>query len=310
MFTDSTGDLKKKLAVGAVILLLLTGIIFQAGKKVGLWGLFGGGEGVALEANNDSASNTSNPESAGSDEGKGSIFKSFWDAGGDQRSQENAPDGNSDGTAGKGDAGKGTTAPGASGQGTAEQGMAAGASADGSAGQGTAGSRSIAVHVIGAVQKPGVYYLPAGARVHQALALSGTRSDAALDYVNLAQPLQDGEQVVIPTKREAARLSRPAPAPSTRTTGSAAASSQRRSNEAQSSQASKGSTNVPSGPINLNTATLEQLDTLPGIGPAYAQRIIDYRDANGPFQSVQDLEKVSGIGPKKSAALAGLVTVR
>ena len=133
----------------------------------------------------------------------------------------------------------------------------------------------LVVDVTGAVRRPGVYRLPAGARVEQAVRRAGgttRKADAAA--VNLAAKLADGQQVVVPARTPAA-VGVP----------SAAVSS------------------APTGPVSLNSATAEQLDQLDGVGPATAAKIIAWRTANGGFASVDDLGQVAGIGPKKLEAL-------
>jgi competence protein ComEA len=134
------------------------------------------------------------------------------------------------------------------------------------------------VDVVGAVRRPGLYRLRHGARVADALARAGgpTRK-AQLELVNLAAPIADGEQVVVPRRGAAAVVGG---------TGSGAAAT---------------------GPVHLNTATLEQLDALPGIGPVTAQKILDYRQAHGAFSSVEELDAVPGIGPARIEQLKGLV---
>jgi competence protein ComEA len=135
----------------------------------------------------------------------------------------------------------------------------------------------VVVDVVGAVRRPGLYRLARTARVADALAQAGgaTRK-AALELVNLAAPLADGEQVVVPR--------RGAP-------GAAA----------------PGGTGATTGPVHLSTATLEQLDSLPGIGPVTAQKILDYRQQHGAFSSVDELDAVPGIGPARIEQLKGLV---
>jgi competence protein ComEA len=129
------------------------------------------------------------------------------------------------------------------------------------------------------VRLPGLYRLPHGSRVADAVAKAGgANAKAALDGVNLAAPLADGEQVVVPSKVAGAAV---APA------GSSPAST--------------------TGPVSLSTATVEQLDALPGIGPVTAQKIVDYRTAHGAFHSVDELDAISGIGPAKLDQLRGLV---
>ncbi len=130
------------------------------------------------------------------------------------------------------------------------------------------------VHVLGAVAEPGLVELAAGARVVDAVAAAGGFTpDADPAGVNLARPVVDGEQLVVPAVGQAP----PAPAASAGGTGGGAAT-------------------AADGVVHLNTADLAALDTLPRIGPALAQRIIDWRDANGPFTSVDQLLEVAGIG--------------
>jgi len=139
-------------------------------------------------------------------------------------------------------------------------------------------SASLYVHVSGAVHAPGLYVLHPDARVVDAVAAAGgLADDADAAGVNLARPVSDGEQLVVPRVGEAAPVG---PA------GVAA-----------------------DGRVNLNTADQAALDTLPGVGPAIAGRIIEWRDANGRFASVDDLLSVSGIGPKMLESLRDLVTV-
>ena len=160
-----------------------------------------------------------------------------------------------------------------------------------------AGSQEIVVYVCGAVRRPGVYHLDPGARVADLLAAAGgARPKAALQAVNLAAKLLDGQQVVVPARGAAGGTVAAAGSAATGTTGSAGA-------------AGAAGTGTTAAPVDLNTATLEQLDALPGVGPATAQKIIDYRTANGGFKSVDDLKNVSGIGDAKFATLQPLVTV-
>ncbi|WP_248149576.1 ComEA family DNA-binding protein [Microbacterium aoyamense] len=133
------------------------------------------------------------------------------------------------------------------------------------------------VHVAGAVAAPGLYVLRADARVVDAVAAAGGFLDgAARDAVNLARPLSDGEQLLVPAAGESPSAGPPA---------------------------------VADGRVNLNTADAAVLDTLPRIGPALAQRIIDWRDENGRFTSVEDLLAVPGIGDKMLDFLRELVTI-
>ncbi len=134
------------------------------------------------------------------------------------------------------------------------------------------------VDVAGAVRHPGVFRLPASARVLDAVKRAGPLPTADVSSVNLAARLTDGEQVIVPRKGQAVAVP-----------GSGAAPTQ--------------------APVSLNSGTLEQLETLDGIGPSLAQRIIDYRTAHGGFRSIAELDQVSGIGPARLAALHGHVTL-
>jgi competence protein ComEA len=149
----------------------------------------------------------------------------------------------------------------------------------------SAPSRAAVVHVAGAVRRPGVYRLGAGARVKDAVRRAGGPTPKAdVNAINLAAVLQDGVQVVVPAK-----LSVGVVATAAVPTGAPGA--------------------PPAAPVNLNTATAEQLDTLDGVGPSTAQKILDYRKEHGGFRSVEDLGQVSGIGPKRMEALRGKVVV-
>lgn len=143
---------------------------------------------------------------------------------------------------------------------------------------------AVFVHVTGAVNAPGVYELIEGARVTDAVEKAGGFSEgAATDSLNLARVLLDGEQVVVPTIDQVAQSEAVASAGQTTTDSSAK--------------------------VNINTATLDQLDALPGIGQATAEKIIADREANGPFSSPEDLKRVSGIGDKKYEELADMISV-
>jgi competence protein ComEA len=146
-----------------------------------------------------------------------------------------------------------------------------------------AASAVVVVDVVGAVRRPGLYRLQQGARIADAVARAGgPTAKADLALINLAAPLADGEQVVVPKRGAAA----PSGAPS----------------------GAGGSVGVPaSGPVHLSTATLEQLDSLPGIGPVTAQKILDYRQKHGAFTSVDELDAVPGIGPARLDQLKDLV---
>ena len=144
-----------------------------------------------------------------------------------------------------------------------------------------AAAGALYVDVVGAVRQPGLYRLPAGSRVADAVNRAGgpTRR-AQLELVNLAAPVADGEQVAVPRRGAAAAV-----APGGAASGSAATA----------------------GPVHLNTATPEQLDSLPGIGPVTAQKILDYRQKHGAFSSVDELDAVPGIGPARLDELRDLV---
>jgi competence protein ComEA len=147
------------------------------------------------------------------------------------------------------------------------------------------GGGRLLVHVAGMVRRPGVYTLRAGARVADAVEhAGGARPKADLSAVNLASKLEDGRQILVPRRVGGGVAAGVAP-----TGGSAPG--------------------APAQPIDLNTATLEQLDTLDGVGPATAQKILDYRTEHGGFGSVDELDQVSGIGEKRLAALRDHVRV-
>ena len=154
---------------------------------------------------------------------------------------------------------------------------------------GRADGGRVTVHVAGAVRRPGVYRLTAGARVDDALRRAGgPRARADLAAVNLAAKLDDGRQVLVPERAAA-----PAPV------GAAGVGA----------PGGAGPAAPPAQPVNLNTATLEQLDTLDGVGPGIAQRILDYRQQHGGFRRIEELGEVPGIGAKRLATLTPLVTV-
>ena len=156
----------------------------------------------------------------------------------------------------------------------------------------------IVVHVVGAVASPGVVVLADGARVADAIAAAGgAASDADTEQLNLARVLDDGEQVRVPHAGEQLVAPDPGPSPPGGASGGSAAAG-----------ASGGST-PGGGVVNINTAGASELEALPGIGPALAARIVEYRDGHGPFASVDDLTDVPGIGPAKLEALRSQATV-
>lgn len=150
--------------------------------------------------------------------------------------------------------------------------------------------KEVVVHVAGAVIRPGVYHLPEGSRVVDAVEAAGPAGDARLDLINLAAPLVDGQKVPVPGEQD---------------TGLQAV-------------AQTGGTNLSTGAsggfgmsttVNINTADQVQLETLPGIGPSLAGRIIQYRETNGPYRSPEDIKNVSGIGDKRYEQLKSLISV-
>ncbi|MEW6771544.1 MAG: helix-hairpin-helix domain-containing protein [Bacillota bacterium] len=153
----------------------------------------------------------------------------------------------------------------------------------------------ICVHVAGAVYHPGVYRLPYGSRVLDAVQKAGLRPEADMDVLNLAQVLEDGRKVVVPPRTPPAE-------PGAAASGNPFA-------VAAGGATASGSGAAAGEKVNLNTADSRALEELPGIGPALARRIIEYRTANGPFSSVDELLNVSGIGEKKLAQLRDHVTV-
>ena len=144
-------------------------------------------------------------------------------------------------------------------------------------GRAHASANRLVVDVVGAVRRPGLYRLPEGARIADAVRRAGgTTRKADLESINLAAPLADGLQVVVPRRIAASPAS------------------------------AAGDPAAAAGPVHLNTATLEQLDALPGVGPVTAQRILDYRQAHGAFVSVDDLDLIPGIGPARMEQLRDL----
>ncbi|MFJ5957216.1 helix-hairpin-helix domain-containing protein [Paenarthrobacter sp. NPDC092416] len=159
--------------------------------------------------------------------------------------------------------------------------------------EGPRGEGKLLVHVAGAVQKPGVVELPAGSRVFQAVEAAGGATPAAdLNGLNLAEVVQDGAKIHVPVLGEPVAGGAVSEGP----VGSG------------SSGATAG-TGVGTPKVNINTASLEELGTLPRVGPVTAQRIVDWRKEHGPFASIDELDAIDGIGPKLMESLRNLVTV-
>jgi competence protein ComEA len=142
----------------------------------------------------------------------------------------------------------------------------------------------IRVHVAGAVHQPGVYRLPASSIVQDAIDVAGgPASDADLDRINLAIELRDQQQVYVPREGE---TSSPPPV--------------------SGGEGSRGADTL----VNINTASQAELETLPRIGSELAERILDYREANGPFKTIEDIQSVPGIGPATFERLKDLITAQ
>lgn len=152
-----------------------------------------------------------------------------------------------------------------------------GAPTEGSFSVSAADGEDAVVHVAGAVRNPGVYRLPVGSRVADAVERAGgATGEGAVDAINLAALLADGQQIILPARAEGP--------------GGVAAGAEPAADD---------------GPISLGSATLEQLDTIEGIGPVTAQGILDFRDERGGLSSIEELDEVSGIGPTTMEALRG-----
>lgn len=148
-------------------------------------------------------------------------------------------------------------------------------------------STDIYVHVYGAVNNPGVYKVPRGSRLFEVIGLAGGFSNNAdTGALNLARKVEDGEKIHVPTFETA------------RASGSSVGVP----------VSSKGEVKRESNLVNVNKASLEELERLPGIGKSIAQRIIEYREKNGPFREPSDLLKVKGIGEKKLEKIRGMIT--
>lgn len=153
--------------------------------------------------------------------------------------------------------------------------------------QSSEAKKTIEVHIAGAVAHAGVYCLEEGARVYQAVKKAGgALEDADLEKINLAQPLYDGQQIIVPR-----RLKENTPG------------------EAEAGMPASENSSPREGKVNINTATQSQLEVLPGIGPVKARSIIKYRQENGFFSSIEELLQVNGIGDKTLDGIRELISI-
>lgn len=152
----------------------------------------------------------------------------------------------------------------------------------------TASPQPIVVYVLGAVNKPGVYNLPPNSRIMDAAQAAGGFAEGAdMSQINVAEPVRDGQRLELPGTGEF-----PTPEFAIANSGLVLTATPR-----------------PGGKVNINTADAELLDTLPHIGPTLAKKIIEYREENGPFQSIDDLKKVAGIGEKTFEDIKPFITI-
>ncbi|MEW6622620.1 MAG: helix-hairpin-helix domain-containing protein [Bacillota bacterium] len=146
------------------------------------------------------------------------------------------------------------------------------------------GEKTITVHVAGQVTKPGVYEFSQGTRINEAVNKAVPLPDADLHSLNLAEVLKDGQRIVVP-------------------------SIIKDNTSLNTTQSNAGNTGASQGKVNINMASQQELETLPGIGPALAQRIISYREQKGSFKTIEEIQDVSGIGIKKFEAIQDLISV-
>lgn len=175
----------------------------------------------------------------------------------------------------------------------------------------TSSSREIVVYVTGAVEKPGLVHLSPDARLDDALKQAKPLMEANLDLINPAERVKDGQKITVPYRTGMP----PATGGNNQTANNPGGNNQGSSAQAVSTP-NPGQTSVsPAGQannsakININTAGPAELDKLPGVGPALAERIIQYRTEHGPFSKPDDLQNVSGIGPKTYEKMSALITV-
>lgn len=156
-------------------------------------------------------------------------------------------------------------------------------------------TEKIAIHIIGEVNKEGIVYLEAGSRIVDAIKeAGGATKEADLSQINLAYELQDGQKIYIPNKNE--KISEYI----TMSSGN---------NVIIEENNSSAETERKENKVNINTANVNELDNLPGIGPSLAQRIIEYREENGNFKSIEELQNVKGIGDAKYSDIKDNVTI-
>ncbi len=148
-------------------------------------------------------------------------------------------------------------------------------------------NRTVTVYITGAVKNPGVFTFPEGSRIVDAVNKAGAAKEADLNCINLAEVMSDQQQVSVPRQGEAAV----------------------NENQISGAVSVSGTRGRHSGKININTADAETLDSLPGIGPAMAEKIIQYRKEHGGFKNISELLQVSGIGDKKFKQLKDLITI-
>lgn len=154
----------------------------------------------------------------------------------------------------------------------------------------------IQVYVCGAVTRPGVYRLPEGARLYEAIDMAEAKADAEVKYLEMARQLVDGESILVPAVGENIENGSPG---------------QNNSSKIPSNPQNSAAGATAQGKLNINRASVQELDEgLPGIGPSLAQRIVDYRSSNGDFKQIEDIKNVSGIGDKKFAAFKEMICVR
>lgn len=149
----------------------------------------------------------------------------------------------------------------------------------------TGSTSEVTVHVVGEIAKPGVYQLPGGSRVHEAIDMAGGATENAhLELINLAAQISDGQQIVVPDSQTAA-------------------------NAAAAKATATGSGIGADGKVSINLASASELEELDGIGPSLAERIVAYRESNGPFSSIESLTEVPGIGQKILARFSSGITL-